>query len=159
MHILITITSCGTLVGQALSKTAFAVTLIKLTKGWTHPAYSWALWFCVGSMNLFMVVKVIFQWGKICNKKSYDVYYRLDFCLDAKFRDDFKEAGNGAFLTFHMMRRSLTRRLVYNIIMDFILASVPWIITWNLDMRKAEKIGLCITMSLVSSHYADALPP
>jgi hypothetical protein len=97
MHILITITSCGTLVGQALSKTAFAVTLIKLTKGWTHPVYHWALWFC------------IFQWGKICNKKSYDVYYRLDFCLDAKFRDDFKEAGNGGFLTSHMMRRSLTR--------------------------------------------------
>jgi hypothetical protein len=43
--------------------------------------------------------------------------------------------------------------------MDFVLASVPWIITWNLDMRKAEKIGLCITMSLVSSQYADTLSP
>lgn len=38
--------------------------------------------------------------------------------------------------------------IVYNIIMDFILASFPWIITWNLGMRKIEKIGLCATMSL-----------
>jgi hypothetical protein len=91
MHILINITSCGTLVGQALSKTAFAVTLLKLTKGWYH----WVLWFCIGSMNLYMVIKVIFQWAKICNKPSYDVWYRLDFCLDSKFRDDFKEGGNG----------------------------------------------------------------
>lgn len=34
--------------------------------------------------------------------------------------------------------------------MDFVLASFPWIITWHLDMRKVEKIGLCVTMSLVS---------
>lgn len=34
--------------------------------------------------------------------------------------------------------------------MDFVLASFPWIITWNLDMRRVEKIGLCVTMSLVS---------
>lgn len=34
--------------------------------------------------------------------------------------------------------------------MDFVLATFPWVLTWNLDMRKAEKIGLCVTMSLVS---------
>jgi hypothetical protein len=32
--------------------------------------------------------------------------------------------------------------------MDFVLALFPWIITWDLDMRKVEKIGLCVTMSL-----------
>jgi hypothetical protein len=32
--------------------------------------------------------------------------------------------------------------------MDFILASFPWLITWGLDMRRVEKIGLCVTMSL-----------
>ncbi|KAH7380436.1 hypothetical protein DE146DRAFT_624766 [Phaeosphaeria sp. MPI-PUGE-AT-0046c] len=131
MHILITITSCGTLINQALTKTAFAVTLLKLTKNWTHSGYKWALWFCIVSMNVYMIAKIFVQWGKICGKKSYDVYYRLDFCVNSKFRDDFKEGGN-----------------VYNIIMDFILATFPWILTWKLDMRKAEKVGLCITMSL-----------
>lgn len=37
--------------------------------------------------------------------------------------------------------------------MDFVLAAFPWFITWNLDMRKVEKIGLCLTMSLVSDFW------
>ena len=131
MHILITITSCGTLINQALSKTAFAVTLLKLTKNWAHQGYQWILWFCIVSMNAYMIAKVITQWGKVCGKKNYDVEWRLNFCLEPKFRDSFKEGGN-----------------VYNIIMDFVLAAFPWVLTWNLDMRKVEKIGLCITMSL-----------
>lgn len=32
--------------------------------------------------------------------------------------------------------------------MDFIFALFPWLITWNLKLRKAEKIGLCVTLSL-----------
>lgn len=35
-----------------------------------------------------------------------------------------------------------------NVVMDFVFAAFPWIITWNLDMRRKEKIGLCLTMSL-----------
>ncbi|KAJ4343437.1 hypothetical protein N0V87_000202 [Didymella glomerata] len=127
MQILINITSCGTLIGQALSKTAFAATLLKLTKGWPQ----WILWFCIVTMNAYMVTKCIFQWARIIDKPSYDVWYRLNFHLDWRFREDFKEGGN-----------------VYNIIMDFVMATFPWLITWNLDMRKVEKIGLCLTMSL-----------
>ncbi|KAF2126769.1 hypothetical protein P153DRAFT_388091 [Dothidotthia symphoricarpi CBS 119687] len=127
MHILINITSCGTLVGQALTKTAFAVTLLKLTKGWQR----WVLWYIIVSMNLYMVVKVVFQWAKIYDKPSYNVWYRINLYLDWDFRQGFKEGGN-----------------VYNIIMDFVLALFPWIITWHLDMRRVEKVGLCATMSL-----------
>ncbi|KAF1927660.1 uncharacterized protein M421DRAFT_64860 [Didymella exigua CBS 183.55] len=127
MQILINITSCGTLMGQALSKTAFAVTLLKLTKGWPQ----WILWFCIVTMNAYMITKVFFQWARIIDKPSYDVWYRLNFHLDWTFRERFKEGGN-----------------VYNIIMDFVMATFPWLITWKLDMRKVEKVGLCLTMSL-----------
>jgi hypothetical protein len=92
MHILINITSCGTLVGQALTKSAFGVTLLKLSKqGWQK----WILWFCIGSMNLYMILKVFFQWAKVCEKKSYQNWYRLDFCIGWTFREKFKEGGNG----------------------------------------------------------------
>lgn len=91
MHIMINISSCGTLIGQALSKTAFAVTLLRLSNRWQQ----WALWFCIVTMNSWMVSKVILQWAKICGKSSYDVWYRLDICLDSTFRDDFKEGANG----------------------------------------------------------------
>ncbi|KAJ4304519.1 hypothetical protein N0V90_000045 [Kalmusia sp. IMI 367209] len=127
MHILINISSCTNVIGQALSKTAFGVTLLKLTNRYQQ----WMIWFCIVTMNLWMVVKVIFQWAKLCDEESYDVWYRLNFCLDKKFRDDFKEGGN-----------------VYNILMDFFFAFFPWWITWKLDMKKKEKIALCVTMSL-----------
>lgn len=91
MQILINVTSCGTLIGQALSKTAFAVTLLKLTKGWPR----WILWFCIVTMNAYMIVKCVFQWAKITDKPSYDVWYRLPFYLDWTFRENFKEGGNG----------------------------------------------------------------
>jgi hypothetical protein len=55
-HVLIDITSCLTLLGQSLSKTAFAVTLLKLTKGerWQQ----WLLWFIIVTMNAYNFVKV-----------------------------------------------------------------------------------------------------
>ncbi|TKX20391.1 hypothetical protein C1H76_7427 [Elsinoe australis] len=127
MQILINVTSCGTLIGQALSKTAFAMTLLKLTKGWPR----WILWSCIVTMNLYMIIKCFLQWAKITDKPSYDKWYRLNFYLDWTFRENFKEGGN-----------------VYNIIMDFVMATFPWFITWNLNMRKVEKVGLCLTMSL-----------
>lgn len=59
MHIMIIISSCGTLLGQSLTKTAFAVTLLKLTRGFSR----WrlchgVLWFCIVSMNAYNLVKV-----------------------------------------------------------------------------------------------------
>jgi hypothetical protein len=33
--------------------------------------------------------------------------------------------------------------------MDFVFAMYPWLIMWKLDMKKSEKLGLCIVMSLV----------
>ncbi|KAF2635704.1 hypothetical protein P280DRAFT_169433 [Massarina eburnea CBS 473.64] len=127
MHILINITSCGTLIGQAWTKSAFAVTLLKLTERWQQ----YILWYCIISMNCYMVTKCILQWAKVCNDDSYQVWYRLDFCLEKKFRNDFKEGGN-----------------IYNITMDYVMAAFPWFLTWKLPMRRAEKIGLCMAMSL-----------
>lgn len=91
MHILINISSCGTLIGQALTKTAFAVTLLRLSNDWQK----WLLWFCIATMNAFMISKVIIQWAKVCGEESYQNWYRLDFCIESKTRDDFKEGGNG----------------------------------------------------------------
>lgn len=90
MHILINISSCGVLIGQSLTKTAFAVTLLRLSKRWQKNF----LWFCIITMNAYMVAKVILQWARTCGSKSTYVYYRLNVCLDKGFRDDFKEGGN-----------------------------------------------------------------
>lgn len=59
MHILIIISSCGTLLGQSLTKTAFAVTLLKLTKGFSYYKICHCiLWYCIVSMCSYNLIKV-----------------------------------------------------------------------------------------------------
>jgi hypothetical protein len=95
MHILINITSCGTLIGQAWSKTAFGVTLLKLA----NKRQRYILWFLIATMNAYMLAKIVLQWAQLCNEKSYNVWYRFSFCVDKKWRDDFKEGGNSEYCT------------------------------------------------------------
>lgn len=94
MHILINISSCGTLVGQALSKTAFAVTLLRMS----NRNQKIILWICIGSMNGYMAWKCIFQWAKLCGRSDYQQWYRLQTgCINYQWEQDFKEGGNGKF--------------------------------------------------------------
>ena len=101
MHILINVSSCGTLIGQAWTKTAFGVTLLRISNRWQQAV----LWFCIATMNIWMVLKVVFQWARVCDKDSYDNWYRLDFCIGWRFRDDFKEGGNGELQ--HLIKSSM----------------------------------------------------
>ncbi|KAK6582514.1 hypothetical protein PZA11_004922 [Diplocarpon coronariae] len=128
MQILINISSGNTIWGQALSKTALGLTLLRMSSR----KQSAILWFCIFTMNAYTLVKYFFIWVKFCNRPDYQQYFRLDGpCVDYDVVQRFKLGGN-----------------VYNIIMDFVFAAFPWWITWNLEMRRIEKIALCATMSL-----------
>lgn len=94
---------------------------------------------------------MIFEWGRVCGDPSYQVSYRLNFCVEKGPLDDFKEGGNGlwqASWTFASNVTDLTPA-VYNVLMDFVFAAFPWLIVWRLEMKFAEKIGICVVMSLV----------
>lgn len=93
MHILINVSSSFMVANQAISKTAFGFTLLRLSNQWQK----WVLWFAIGSMNLWMILRVFFQWARVCDKKNYQEPWRLGFCIRDSFRDDFKEGGNGEF--------------------------------------------------------------
>lgn len=91
MHILINITTNGGTLGQTLTKTAFGVTLLRImNKKWQICA----LWFCIITMNIVAICKIVFQWAQICDKSGYQQWYRLSWCIDYSFRQGFKEAGN-----------------------------------------------------------------
>ncbi|KAL2072037.1 hypothetical protein VTL71DRAFT_11380 [Oculimacula yallundae] len=128
LRILINITSCGTLIGQALSKTALGITLLRIS----NKKQSAILWYCIASMNIFMIIKCFFQWAKLCNKSAYQNWYNIQ----------------GPCLNYDMVQKVKVGGNTYNIIMDFVFAAFPWWITWKLEMRRVEKIALCITMSL-----------
>ncbi|KAH8653716.1 hypothetical protein BX600DRAFT_526921 [Xylariales sp. PMI_506] len=128
MLLLITISSCGTAIGQSWSKTAFAVTLLRITNTWQRIV----LWYCIISLNIFMILKIFVDFAKYCDVAADQNPWRMSgFCINYALAQNVKTAGN-----------------IYNIIMDFVLALFPWMVIWKLRMNKLEKIGLCLTMSL-----------
>jgi hypothetical protein len=42
----------------------------------------------------------------------------------------------------------LTKELAYSAIVDFVLALLPWKIIMSLQMKRHEKIGVAVAMSL-----------
>ena len=36
----------------------------------------------------------------------------------------------------------------YSVLIDFLLAGLPWAIVWTLNMRKKEKLNIAISLSL-----------
>lgn len=92
MHILINTSSIGTVIGQAVSKTAFGVTLLRMVES------KWQigiLWFCIISMDGIAFSKCIFQWAKLCGDDDYQQWYRLQgWCLNYTFDQNWKEVGN-----------------------------------------------------------------
>lgn len=42
----------------------------------------------------------------------------------------------------------LTSDAVWSALIDVALALLPWKVLWGLQMRTAEKIGVCVAMSL-----------
>ena len=90
MHILINISSCGTLVGQAWSKTALGITLLRIS----NRKQLAILWFCILTVNLYMILKVFFTWAKYCGMADYQNWYRFQGpCINYTFEDRFKTGG------------------------------------------------------------------
>ncbi|TGO24197.1 hypothetical protein BPAE_0109g00260 [Botrytis paeoniae] len=128
MLILVSISSCLTTAGQTWSKSAFAVTLLRMTNNWQK-------FICVATLiilNVFLVLKVFVDWSRYCGKSGYQNWWRMSgFCVDYQAAANIKVGGN-----------------IFNIVADFVLALFPWMVTWKLRISLKEKIALCITMSL-----------
>lgn len=67
MLILVSISSCLITVGQTLSKTAFAVTLLRITESWQR----YALWVIIVSLNLYLVILLFLNWVNYCGQDAY----------------------------------------------------------------------------------------
>lgn len=99
MHILIDTSSIGTVIGQAVSKSAFGVTLLRMVdKKWQAVL----IWFCIISMDGIALSKCVFEWARLCGKDDYQQWYRpKGWCLTKPFSDEWKEIGNSKHLHNH----------------------------------------------------------
>ncbi|KAJ5113485.1 hypothetical protein N7456_002019 [Penicillium angulare] len=112
----------------ALGKTSFAVTLLRIVvKRWMIVL----LWFVIITMNLVNILTALFVflqckdprhlWNPAIPSKCWPSHVFTNYSL-------FVGAYSGA--------------------QDFVLALLPWTIVWNLQMRKKEKVGVALAMSL-----------
>jgi hypothetical protein len=121
---LLSISSCIGILGAASSKTSFAVTLLRLTDGWTKKL----VWAIIISMNVIMLANAILSVAS-CNppQKIWNPTI-TGTCWNPLTYSVFAGAYSGA--------------------MDIFLSLLPWKITWSLQMRRKEKLGVAFAMSL-----------
>lgn len=127
LQLTVVIATTFSVLGAALSKTSFAITLLRLTKGIMRNV----IWFAIVSMNVVLVFNIILQFiwcrpasaawhsgrGGTCWSREFVVYYSVAAAS-------------------------------YSALMDILLAMIPWTVIMRLRMHMKEKIGVAVCMSL-----------
>ncbi|KAI1339939.1 hypothetical protein F5Y15DRAFT_415364 [Xylariaceae sp. FL0016] len=123
----------GTVIGVFMvlaavwSKTSFAVTLLRFTFGWQKSV----VWAIIVTMNIFMILSAVLNFAQ-CNpvQKVWDPY------VEGKCWPGSILIGFSIFAG------------AYGALMDITLAFLPWTILLGLNMRKREKVGVVLAMSM-----------
>ncbi|KAK4159981.1 hypothetical protein QBC43DRAFT_304178 [Cladorrhinum sp. PSN259] len=110
------------------AKTSFAVTLLRLTDGTTRNL----LWFLIISMNIVMGVSAMGPWIQCTPlRRTWDWSVTEGKCWP-----------QGALTKLWMATGG------YSAAIDFALAVIPWTFLWRLTLRRTEKWGIMIAMSM-----------
>ncbi|KAF3360213.1 hypothetical protein VdG1_04940 [Verticillium dahliae VDG1] len=129
MHTLSTTVDVLNKVALGLSKTSFALTLLRVAQGWQK----WFIWFMVVTMNGVLATNAVTTWRAACDREGQDEY-------EAVLPGSCWSVVDAVIIA--MVANS------YSALVDFALALLPWKIVWKLQMKKYEKIGVAIAMSL-----------
>ncbi|KAK3370720.1 hypothetical protein B0T24DRAFT_679876 [Lasiosphaeria ovina] len=118
-----------TITAASWSKLAFAATMLRLAdNGWMR----WTLWFIIVSLNIVMALNAMISWvGCSPVQKSWNMTGVDGTCLDISVISNIGYVAGG-----------------YSAACDFTLALLPWAVIWKLQMKKKEKLGFGIAMSM-----------
>lgn len=110
-----------------LSKVSFGITLLKLVMGF----WRYVVWFALSTLAVVAIPSLILPWV-LCTpiEKGFDDRVP-GHCYDKQIALRY-----GVF------------DAIWAASMDYVLALLPWVILWKLQMKRAEKIGVGIAMSL-----------
>lgn len=116
------------IIGISLAKTSFCLTLLRLAVKRWHKVL---IWTCIATVNGVMwPCGITFFVGCTPLAKKWDDSIP-GTCIDA--------VPVVYFAVFAGVWSAMT---------DFILAVFPWFLVWNLQMRRIEKVGVCVCMSM-----------
>ncbi|KAJ0157457.1 hypothetical protein CTA2_12691 [Colletotrichum tanaceti] len=123
-------------VGQVWSKTAFAISLLRMCDGWKRAF----VWFSIISMNAMFTFSALSFWIGCAPVEKRWKPFSEGSCYDPRWVVSF-----GIFVS------------VYSGVLDIALAIVPWLILMRptraeassgLTLSKKEKIGVSVAMSM-----------
>ncbi|KAH7362754.1 hypothetical protein B0T11DRAFT_328790 [Plectosphaerella cucumerina] len=115
-------------IALGLSKTSFAVTLLRVAQGWQK----WFIWTLVISMNALFLVNCVTTWKPACGRPG----------------DTYQISLPEPCWSVELMSLMAMICNEYSALVDFCLALLPWKIIWTFQMRRHEKIGVAVAMSL-----------
>ncbi|KAK4164281.1 putative integral membrane protein [Cladorrhinum sp. PSN259] len=111
----------------ALSKTSFALTLVRLSHGWLKGV----IWIIIVTVNLVLWSAMISMWTKCTPVQKIWIDGVEGSCISGETIVKFYQFTAG-----------------YSGAMDIILALIPWPLIWKITMDKKEKVGVAIAMSM-----------
>lgn len=136
------------IISCVLSKTSFAITLLRIV---TRPWQKAILWFIIVSMNVIMwlcAICYLLQCKPAAALWRSELMSTADCWPSSIFQTIALTAGGTNHKNDPARADGLTCFLAYSGCMDFILALLPWLVIWKLQMKRREKLGIAIAMSL-----------
>lgn len=109
------------------SKISFGVTLLRLTNG----GLKWFVWFCIITLFLIMVPSSLSTWIQCTPMQKVWDDSLPGHCMPADIMINY-----GIF------------NAAWCAAADFALALLPWKLIWGLQLKRREKIGVGIAMSI-----------
>jgi hypothetical protein len=130
------------------SKTSFALTLLRLMPG----RMKIVLWAIIASINISMGLNAVFMWTRCSPSSKVWNPFVPGTCWEehvypayGMFAAGELQASCSRELPSRMGAESRTG---YSGVMDFVLALLPWKVIWNLQMKRKEKVGVALAMSM-----------
>ncbi|KAK4443775.1 hypothetical protein QBC34DRAFT_199162 [Podospora aff. communis PSN243] len=121
------LTGTFSILAATWSKTSFALTLLRLMQG----RMQYFLWFIIVTINIFMGLNAVFMWVRCAPVQKTWNPFAYGTCWDPQVYPNYGMFAAG-----------------YSAAMEFILALLPWKIIWGLQMKRKEKVGVALAMSM-----------
>ncbi|KAI1369946.1 hypothetical protein F5Y08DRAFT_291778 [Xylaria arbuscula] len=115
------------ILGATISKTSFALTLLRISSGWVK----WTVWFAIVTINVAMGLSLIFNWVQCTPVQKNFIISTPGSCWPRETLIGYNTFASG-----------------YSGAMDVLLALLPWKIIWKMEMTRKERIGAICAMSL-----------
>jgi hypothetical protein len=135
------------ILGCVFSKTSFAFTLLRIvTKTWMKAL----LWFIIVTMNAIMwlcAVSYLAQCTPTAALWNTKVAATAK-CWPTNVFEIIAIVAGCKWTPSGLRITNTDQTSAYSGCMDFVLALLPWMILWKLEMKKREKVGIALAMSM-----------